>query len=151
MVKKKKKNNELLYAALTWIAVIVVVLFSIKFVSSSFRGILMESSGRGGCPYKVEGNVNASFTIKYIDSPYCFWCWLEEPILERLVAAKGNSFKLEKYDIRYCDDIVDKYRFSGTPSFVFGLEGEEKEYSHSGFIPEDDLNEIICKATGDCR
>ncbi len=135
------KKKERLYVIASLIVIIAILYMSFDFGNSSDRKT---------CPYKVLGNPEADFVIKYIDSPYCVWCWLQEPILKKAVREKGDSLRLEKYDIRYCTEIVKKYQFSGTPSFVFSLTSEEKEYSHMGFIAEEDFNKIICGATGDC-
>lgn len=138
-------NKDTIYAIITWIGIIFFFFF--LFVRSSQGGI---NDPRANCPRGVEGNPNADFVIKYVDSPFCPYCWKEELILKRLVETKGRSFKLERYDIRYCTDIVRKYRFSGTPSFVFSTENGTKEYAHSGFIKEEAFNEIVCEMTGDC-
>jgi len=103
------------------------------------------------CPYEVEGNLNATLVIKYVDSAYCIWCWLEEPILKKAVAEKGDLFMLEKYDIKYCSEIVNRYGFSGTPSFVFGLNEGSKEFTHWGFLSEEKLNEVICGLSEGCK
>lgn len=141
----KKKNKEIGYNIITWI--IVIFFFSWIFTNPNLMG---QGSNKNSCPYEVEGNNASDFVIKYVDSPYCFWCWLEEPILKKLVIEKGNSFRLERYDINKCTEIVKKYGFSGTPSFVFSLENETKEYTHFGFIDEDKFFKLICETTGDC-
>ncbi len=146
-VKKKKKELFKLIIILVATIVILYLLFKVAPILDSQS----EKINRMNCPYKVEGNLNATLVIKYIDSPYCFWCWIEEPILKKLVATKGNSFKLERYDIRYCTDIVRKYGFAGTPSFVFSFGDGIKEFIHSGFIDEQGLNRIICGVTEDCE
>ncbi len=120
------------------------------FKTCSIRTQSTEETSRINCPYGVEGNPNADLVIKYIDSPYCIWCWFEEPILKKAVAEKGDLFMLERYDIRYCNDIVRKYEFSGTPSFVFSLRGGSKEFTHWGFLPEEKLNDVICGLSEGC-
>jgi hypothetical protein len=131
----KKQNILLLLVIIVGITLIYLFIFY--------------SSKRTVCPYNSEGNPNANLTIKYIDSPYCFWCWLQEPVLKELVETKGNSFLLEKYDIRYCNEIVNKFEFSGTPSFVFSF-NETHKYAHYGYINKDEFYNIICKTTGNC-
>jgi len=106
---------------------------------------------RMNCPYGIEGNLNTTLVIKYIDSPYCVWCWFEEPILKKVVEEKGDLFMLERYDIRYCSEIVNRYGFSGTPSFVFGLNDGSKEFTHWGFLSEEKLNEVICGLSEGCK
>ncbi len=126
------------------------ILALIGIIAISYLLITKEKIDRTKCPYKIEGNITANLTIKYIDSPYCMWCWIEEIVLEKLLDEKGGSFKLEKYDINYCKDITSKYKFSGTPSFVFSVNNEEKEFTHSGYIPEEKFNQMICEVTGNC-
>ena len=138
---KSKQYNEKLKIALYIIGIFFVFYLFLQFTSAGERK---------KCPYKIQGNLNADFVIKYIDSPYCIWCWFEEPILKKMVETKGDSFKLEKYDIRYCTEIVRRYGFSGAPSFVFSIENGTKEFSHMGFIGKEDFYDIICEATGDC-
>lgn len=146
-MKNKKNNWEKIYAIIAIIVVIVLLATIIKFgtITGKENGI-----DRTKCPHGVEGNINATFVIKYVDSPYCVWCWFEEPVLKMAIETKGDLFKLERYDIRYCDDIVKKYSFSGTPSFVFSMDNGTKEYPHTGYINDESFLRIICGATGDC-
>ena len=55
-----------------------------------------DKSDRSKCPYKTEGNLTADLIIKYIDSPYCVWCWIEEPVLKKMIETKGDLFKDRK-------------------------------------------------------
>lgn len=147
MPKKKKIDKETIYAILALVGIFAISYSLINIKGSSAN---KEKIDRSKCPYKIEGKFTANLTIKYIDSPYCIWCWFEEPVLKNLVAEKGHSFKLERYDIDYCAALLTKYKFSGTPSFVFSLDDESKEYAHTGFIPEENFNKIICEVTGNC-
>ncbi len=144
---KKKKGDTIQFILLV---AVLLVLFYLTTRYLSMSPEYEDGPEREVCPYKTEGNPNASFVIKYIDSPFCFWCMLEEGVLKKVVAKKGNSFRLERYDIRHCKDVVDKYGFSGTPAFVFSMENGTKEYTQSGFIKEDMFYLVICKATKDC-
>jgi len=144
MEKKKRISKDTIYAIFTWCGILIIfylIIFGIPF---------KEKVDRTKCPYKTEGNPQADFVVKYIDSPYCPWCWLEEFTLKSAVKKKGNSFSLERYDIESCTDIVRKYKFSGTPSFVFSLKNEAKEYTHWGYIGKKDFFKLICGTTGDC-
>jgi len=144
----KKENKELTISILSLIAVIVVLYLLFKYASiPSFPG--ENKYNRTKCPYKVEGNLSSQFVIKYIDSPYCVWCWIEEGVLKEVIAEKGSLFKLERYDIRYCP-IARDYNISGTPSFVFSLEKENKEYVHTGFVSKSQFSKIICEVAEDC-
>jgi len=143
-----KKRNEVFRTFAIVFGIIVVWYLFFKIISLN---ISEGDVNRMECPYKVEGNISSNLIVQYVDSPYCFWCWVEEPILKRMVAAKGNLFSLEKYDIRHCSDIVTKYGFSGTPSFVFALKNENKEFTRVGFIPEEGLNEMICRLSKGCE
>lgn len=139
-----KKNKEKIY---TIIAIVIIALLMIL--------LLMLSSGkddkdRTQCPYQTKGNNNSDFVIQYIDSPYCTWCWFEEPILKRMVRDRGDLLKLEYYDIRYCSEIVNKHKISGTPSWIFNINNGEKEFLHVGFIGASMLDNIVCEATKGC-
>ena len=142
MSKKIKDKKKRIYFIIS-----LVIVLSVLYLFSN----LAQDKDRKNCPYKTEGNLNADFVIKYVDSPYCIWCWLEEPVLKKMVETKGDLFKLEKYDIRYCTEIVSKYKISGTPSFVFSLENGTKEFPHMGFIGEVDFADIFCDVIGDCE
>jgi len=147
MVKKKKKESTIHFILLiTAMIALLYIIFTYLPMSTEYG----DGIQRTVCPHKIEGNPNATLVIKYIDSPYCFWCMLEDKVLKKVVAKKGKSFKLERYDIRYCKDVVNKYGFSGTPAFVFSMENGTKEYTQAGFIKEDLFYQVICKATNDC-
>ena len=122
----------------------IVLIYMIQAVNPS------EHIDRTKCPYEEEGNLSADFVIKYVDSPFCVWCWLEEPVLKKMVKTKGDSFKLERYDIRHCTSLVRKYGFSGTPSFVFGMRNSSKEYTRFGYLNENAFNIITCSVLGGC-
>jgi len=148
-----KKRNIKKYKGILYPVITLIVLAGLLYIAMNLNTVLFgvdKNADRAKCPYKIEGNLDANFVIKYIDSPYCIWCWFEEPVLKKLVKEKGNSFRLEKYDIDHCYDMIRQYRFSGTPSFVFSLKNETKEYTHMGYIGEDDFFNIICEAAGDC-
>ena len=144
----KKKKKKVIKSFISIAIMIVIILMLLKF--DSILDGLQTGPDRANCPYSIEGNQNAALTIKYVDSPYCLWCWLEEPVLKKAVETKGELFVLEKYDIRYCNDIVMKYEFSGTPSFVFSLRNSTKEFTHWGFLSEEKLDDVICGLSGGC-
>lgn len=139
----KRSNKDVIYAILSLGGIILLLFLMVNF--NSFFGSHID---RKKCPHKIEGNLNASFVIKYIDSPTCVWCWFEEPVLKKAVAEKGDLFRLERYDIRYCRELVRKYKLGGTPSFVFSY--QTKEYTHWGYLNKGAFYNIICEVTGGC-
>lgn len=102
------------------------------------------------CPDEQSGNPEAELTIKYFYSPVCFWCILEDQHLDELLQKEGQAFKLEKYSREDCDDIMQKYKLSLTPSFVFSTKKNSKEYTVDGYISKENLAKIICDVTGYC-
>ncbi len=105
---------------------------------------------QGECPDSVGGNNDSYLKVKYFYSPFCPWCKREEPILQKLVREHGNLFYIEWFNINRCPEIADKYKVSGVPTSVFSTSDENKEYSHYGFIYENDLKKLICDVTGGC-
>ena len=143
-------------------AIILIIVLAIITINA---GTILNNDGydKKQCPFVVLGNKDANLKIKYFETPYCFYCWVEKPILEKLVKNKGNVFNIEKYDFRYCTEEASKYNIHGVPSFVFGIknkindsndsnnqESNLKEYTTYGFIPEDKLNAIVCELTNSC-
>lgn len=145
--KKSKKKKEKKYTYLALFGIVILLYLILKVSGAAARD---DGYDHTKCPYNTQGNNNSDFIIKYIGSPTCFWCMIEEPILDDLIEEKGNSFKLESYDIRYCNDLIKKYNIVGTPSFLFGIKGNSEEIPHIGFISKKNFNNIICEATGDC-
>ncbi len=140
-MKKRKNSNKKALLAFIFLIILVIVFVNIGRIMTS--GV-----NKKECPNKVEGNPEADFKIRYFESPFCFYCWIEEPILKRLVEEKGKLFSLEKYDVRYCQEQVKKYKVIGIPTFVF-VKGEKEEV-YPGFISERNLREILCKKGGVC-
>lgn len=102
------------------------------------------------CPDEQAGNLEAELTIKYFYSPACFWCILEDKHLDELLQKEGQAFKLEKYNRENCDDVMQKYKLSLTPGFVFSTKNDSKEYTVDGYISKENLIKIICDVTGYC-
>ncbi len=102
------------------------------------------------CPDEQAGNPDADLTIKYFYSPVCFWCILEDQHLDELLQKEGQAFKLEKYTRESCNDIMQKYKLSLTPGFVFSTKKDSKEYTVDGYISKENLAKIICDVTGYC-
>lgn len=127
-----------------WIVLILGVLFLINY---SLNAVLTHQPEEG-CPDIIEGNPNASLTIKYIYSPSCYYCQEEEPVLESLLAKYGDKFKIEYYNMQRCLDVTKYYGVKGTPYFVFNIEGDPEEIEHPGFLEQDVLEEVICEVDG---
>lgn len=130
-----------LFTTLEWIGIVILIIILINIKKGTI--------GNAQCPDTIQGSQEADLRIKYFYSPFCPYCWKEEPILRDMLTSYGNSLSLERYDIRYCKDEVAKYRVSGTPSFVFILKNESKEFPSYGFIPKNKFEAIIKKQIGD--
>jgi len=102
------------------------------------------------CPDEQAGNPEADLTIKYFYSPVCFWCILEDQHLDELLQKEGQAFKLEKYNRENCDDVMQKYKLSLTPGFVFSTKSDAKEYTVDGYISKENLAKVICDVTSYC-
>jgi|SRR3989339_1054712 len=157
-----RKSNLLWIFAIAAIFVFLIlnVVFSVRI--SETRKSLTNLRGKASfnfttkielqssCPDSVGGNNESYLRIKYFYSDYCPWCRKEEPILQKLVMEHGDWFYLEWFNIGSCDKDVDKYKVSGVPTFIFSTADEQKEYSHYGFIYENDLEKLICDVSGGC-
>lgn len=133
-------NKDSIYAIVTWV-IVIALLFTFSF----FRNADISNVR---CPEKILGNESAKFSIKYFESPFCVYCWFEEPIIKSLVKEKGDLFSIAYYDIRYCNDEVDKYQITGTPTFVYSMGG--KEYVEYGYTVKEKVLMIICEGSGGC-
>lgn len=142
MVKKIFGIKKDTFFSLLTLGAIIIILYLIISLKTG-------TVGNKECPDRIQGNPNATLLIKYFESPFCPYCWMEEPILKDLLKRRGNLFTLERYDIRYCHDETRKYRIAGTPSFVFSLKNETREYTHYGFIEKEKLENVIC-SVGEC-
>jgi len=132
---KKYKKSIIQY---TIIIVIFLVLYNVK----------LGNVGSRECPEKVEGKPEAALVIKYFKSPFCSICWTQDPILTKLKEERGDDFRFETYDVRYCTDEVRKYGAYGTPSFAF--EYEDKVFVERGYQPRELFDYAICELTGKC-
>lgn len=128
-------KRKIFFSSLQW-AALLLLLFLILSIKDG-------KIGYAECPSTISGNVDANLAIKYFYSPFCPSCWKQEPILRDMLLSHGKSFSLERYDIRYCKEEVAKYRVMGTPSFVFILKNESKEFSSHGFIPKDTFESTV--------
>ncbi len=105
---------------------------------------------REKCPDSEGGYETAFLQIKYFYSNFCPWCKREEPILQRMVKNYGNLVYIGWYNINACPELVNKYKVSGVPTFVFSTADNQTEYSHYGFIYEKDLMKLMCDVTRGC-
>lgn len=104
----------------------------------------------GNCPETMSGNPKAYLKIKYFYSPVCFWCILEDKNLDEILQEEGQAFSLEKYERENCENIMQRYKLSLTPGFVFSTSDNSKEYTVDGYISKENLIKIICDVTGYC-
>lgn len=158
----KKGNPVWVFAIIAiFILAILNIVFSIRISETSQSLIELEDATtntnftkkitlQGNCPDSIGGNDQAYLRIKYFYSDFCPWCQREEPILQKIVQENGNLFYIEWFNINSCSDDVKKYKIGGVPTFIFSTSDEKKEYSHYGFIYEDDLRKLICDVTGGC-
>jgi len=102
------------------------------------------------CPDEQAGNPSANLTIKYFYSPVCFWCILEDQHFDELLKKEGQAFKLEKYNREDCDAVMQEYKLSLTPSFIFSTKNDSQEYTVDGYISKENLTKVICDVTGYC-
>ena len=157
-----KKNNPLWILAIVIISVLLIlniVIFKdidtykkkLESINNS-DNILFESKTETGekCPDSAGGFEKAFLQIRYFYSDYCPWCRKEEPILQRLVKEHGDSVNIRWYNIDDCSELVNEYKISGVPTFVFNTFGNNTEYAHYGFIYEKDLIKLMCDITGGC-
>jgi hypothetical protein len=135
-------DKKLLLVIVLTIVILGIITIQVSAMSNT------DSYNRKLCPYTIKGNINATLNVKYFDSPYCFYCWMEQPILKRALEEKGHLFNIKKYDIRYCLEEKKKYNMPGTPGWVFI--NKDQEFPTYGFIKEVNLNKIICELSGGC-
>jgi len=137
MTRSKKKNWKS-KAELVVIVLVIVFVFW-WFVRSD---LLQNKPERKDCPYAVLGNQNATLVIKYFESPSCIWCAFEDNVFQKVLPAKGQWFRLEKYDLRNCNQYARSQQVFGPPGFVF-LQNNESVVRH-GFIGISSFEKVIC-------
>lgn len=118
-----------------------------KSINSSFEEKIKTKEK---CPDAKGGSENAYLHVKYFYSKFCPWCIKEEPILQKIVKNYGDHIHVIWYNINNCPELVEKYKVSGVPTFIFSTFNNQTEYSHYGFIPEEDLMKLMCDVTGVC-
>ena len=157
-----KKSNPIWVFAITSIFIFLIlnIVFSMKISetktslislnNTEFSVAFAKRSLQSNCPDSAGGNNQSYLKIKYFYSDYCSWCKKEEPILQRIINEYGDLVYIEWFNIRSCPQEVNKYKVSGVPTFVFSTSDEKEEYSHYGYIYENDLKKLICDVTGGC-
>ena len=99
---------------------------------------------RKTCPYNTTGNPNATVHIQYFGNPFCVYCLIEEPILDRLEKKYPSDLYLQRYDDRYCTEEVKQFGITSVPGFVFTINTINKtEKIHIGFLSTDILEGIV--------
>ena len=131
-------NRQVMVAVIVWIAVL----------GTLYAVVGLDTGGRDQCPYKIAGNTSANLSIAYFGNPFCIWCLILDPKLDRLVEQKGRSFSIAYYDDRYCTKEAASMGVSGIPFFAFNKSGVVTPFA--GYLEESDLRSIICQETGDC-
>lgn len=141
--KDKKEDNRKIFGIKRKTFIFIIELIGVLILFFILLGFKKGSIGSAECPNIIEGNIDADFKIEYFYSPFCPHCWKEEQILRDMLDKHGDTFSLERYDIRYCDKEVDKYKVVGVPTFVFSKNDENKEFKQHTFISKEQLEKII--------
>ena len=144
--KIMKENKDVVHI----IIALVIILIILQPLTNWWVGTNLNPRGKQNCPYAVAGNPASDFTIKYFSSPSCPACWKWEFVLRKLLKEHGSSFFIEKYDLRVCFKEVEQYGIVGTPSYVLIPKKANKEFIHFGYLSYDNMEQTICKWTGDC-
>ena len=120
----------------------------IVLILALFFSLKSGSIGSKECPESVEGNLDASLTLKYFHSPFCIYCWFENPQLKQAVEEKGSIFRLERYDVRYCKAEIQQYNVGVVPTHVFSNGIEDNVFY--GYMNKKRLTEQICSLAEGC-
>ncbi len=123
---------------------LILILFVSRKSLAKFVGGRLDSENQKNCPSKILGNISSTVKIKYFESPYCPACWKEELFaFPQLFRRMNDSFFMEKYDIRFCKDEVNRYAVVGTPTFVFQDINSSREFVHYGYFSYTELRKMI--------
>lgn len=128
---------------LWWLALIILLYFIIGYSTGSV--------GVKACPDKTSGPMpgKSRLTIQYFGNPFCVYCWIEDPIMERLAVRHQAVLRYEHYDNRYCTNMTQAYGIYAVPGFVFNL-SDGRVVTHVGFLKEAYLSSVVCETTGSC-
>ena len=88
-----------------------------------------------------------------MDNALCVYCWLEAPIIEKMVAKYGNDFNIQYFDVYDCREKLSSYAIRGTPTFILQVKGSsegQKEFLHYGYLSQDAFDQTLCSLTGKC-
>ena len=141
--RSKAINQPKSFRGLLFVLGIIVV--AIILVNAS---LLTQDKGLQECPRDVTGPVDAPLKIKVFDSPYCFYCQMEKPALEKIVSEHSDAVRIEHYDVRYCKDAASEYGITMTPGHVFNVKQGQKV--QLGLLTKEQFESVICETTGEC-
>jgi prolipoprotein diacylglyceryltransferase len=142
--KELKKDNKQLFHNLLVIFITIIVLFSLSSIIQRVVGSQLDTDELKECPHAVLGNTSSEVKIIYVNSPYCTICWKEELIVfPQLFEEMGDSFFMEKYDVRHCKEIASGYGIYATPGFVISNENAEREFTYYGYRSFEGLKKDI--------
>lgn len=157
-----KKSNPvwILVIIIVFLLLVINIVFFVKIkehtetlsdLNSSINVIFMPKTETGEkCPDAEGGMGEAFLQVKYFYSEYCPWCKKEEPILQKMIDEYGNLVHIGWYNLNDCPKLVKQYEVGGVPTLVFSTTENPTEYSHYGFVYENDLKKLICDVTGGC-
>ena len=125
---------------LIWVCIILLIVFVILAIPKT----------KTGCPREVKGSENPVVSIAYMDSPTCVYCWLEVPVLKKMVEIHGDEVKLEYYDINDCRQLGKEYAIAATPSFIFFSQERNISLVRQGYLSYPNMERIICSLGVSC-
>ncbi len=107
----------------TWVAlgILLAVIIGVNFAAALVTN--------GKCPKETYGTGEKQ--VKYFSSPLCVACWIQKPIIEKVMTEKGNEATLKEYDVDMCREEAAPHYIRGVPAFmvkdkiVYGLQEEE--------------------------
>lgn len=140
MSKSDKK-----YALITWAAIVVILIVGVSIASKNILNSKPQS-----CPESIEGNQDSILKIKYLHLESCFFCQMQKPILNELLAEHGDLFHIETYNVKHCGKEFVQYGLPGTPFFIFEFKDSDETKTHAGLIEKEALKGIICDVSGGC-
>lgn len=136
-----RKHRQQVVPSITWLAFIAILLL----LFSGIFGVSKQS-----CPSSIKGNPDSNLRINYFSSPICFTCYLEAPILKKIIAEHGDRLSIQEYDVRHCKGDAASMGIIGVPGFTFMNKEDKKMIVFNGYLPEVNLRKIICDVAEIC-